>query len=769
MLRNIRILLQSVFNNKVMLVSYLIIVVLSCSSIVKLFALILKALETVPLNADMLPSLEVANRTLTTSILLFAFFLFFTYESAARAVTKNLLEPASAMRRGRPKLFFAIFFTNTILLFIINMMQLIINLIFLNGVAVYDVPIRIHVIVSILFNNFVIPCIAILLGIVAAFIKNRMRAYLFLIGIVFLISPSSRWLSYTLDGVLPGMMQVMTPFFDLFNLLPPSLDAMPNSVFGFSLLPYRLELAAIWFFGLMAVMLSLLARKRNRRASFLRLSSMILAIAALVFYMQPSSIVSFARGHRDSVMADLNYYENYAAKELLSEFVVKSCELDLRVGQMLHATVSMTVEPADLEKYQFTLYHNYKVNRVMTSDDEELTFEQDGDYLTVFNPKQLDVDSLIISYAGVSNRFFATRQGTYLPGFFCYYPRAGFHRIYDNDFEFLPLIEPSPIEFHVNIDSNLTFYSNLEKTDHNEFFGVSTGLTLVSGFYREVDVQRVRLILPSVEWRDGLFSSTWFDYVEQGMKKGIITSEIKSVFVVEPIRARSMTERMSEYSDHLVIQSFRELFEFYDQQTLPYYKQALFEILKFEERNPGEIEMRAIGVGWDPIEKNYAEEDPTTTQEWNYSFLADLFTQKGKANVLNACQHYLDNEEDTRFEMAFLLSLYDALPDLSSEQRYERDQQLLSDVLTEIDNNRGMVEQMVSSIRSTASGEQENSIEQFRISAQHLLDFDFRVLVFDILDTHGEEKGRQSIQALLDAPFQDKDIRTLLRALINGG
>ena len=356
-----------------------------------------------------------------------------------------------------------------------------------------------------------------------------------------------------------------------------------------------------------------------------------------------------------------------------------------------------------------------------------------------------------------------------MTGLICYYPRAGFHPVYDSKHEFIPLYESSPVQYNVNIKSNLAFFCNLPKTGYNRFSGRSNGLSLVSGFFREAEVGDIRLILPSIEWKDNALSSNWQSLIEQGVNRNIITPDIETIFVVDPLRASSMAERMSEYSDHLIVQSLPELFEFYALQKLPYYKQDLFSLIEDEEKHPGEIEMRAIASGWDPTGKNYADEDPIITTESSYSFLADLFEEKGKANVLDACRDYFIDDNDTLSETEFLLSLYDEIPNLSPQERFERDQQLLRAVINETDESRGQIEEAVSYIRSTAAGhdEESRSFEPFRISAQHLLDFDLRVLVLDVLAAQGEAMGRQSIEKLLTTPFRGDTIRDLLRVLRN--
>ena len=152
-------------------------------------------------------------------------------------------------------------------------------------------------------------------------------------------------------------------------------------------------MAAIWFFGFTTVLLTFLVRKRNRRTSWLRFISLILTVVSIVIFLQPSSIVSFARGHRDTVMADSLYVQNHSAKESLPDFVITSVDLNLRVGQMVHAVASISVEPSALSAYRFTLYHNYKVNRVTTTDYIELSFEQESDYLSILNPERLMLDT----------------------------------------------------------------------------------------------------------------------------------------------------------------------------------------------------------------------------------------------------------------------------------------------------------------------------------------------------------------------------------------
>lgn len=166
------------------------------------------------------------------------------------------------------------------------------------------------------------------------------------------------------------------------------------------------------------------------------------------------------------------------------EFAITEYKMDLTISNELHAAVELTVDDPDLENYDFTLYHGYKLKSVSGADGQPVPFVREGDYITVSPPP--GARSLLFQYAGKSPKYFANRQAIALPGYFAWYPRAGRQEIWSQANNSYVIDLPSTdSKYTVTIRSNLRVYSNLPGA-HNSFQGKSNGLTLLAGMYNQV-------------------------------------------------------------------------------------------------------------------------------------------------------------------------------------------------------------------------------------------------------------------------------------------
>ncbi len=171
--------------------------------------------------------------------------------------------------------------------------------------------------------------------------------------------------------------------------------------------------------------------------------------------------------------------------------------MELKLSNVLHADVKVSVSPSDLDIYGFTLYHGYKVKEVKDESGRALKFKQTGDWIEVETAGE--TSSLTFSYDGYSNTHYSNGQGAALPGTFAYYPRAGYVVCADdNGYEYLMLDEPT--QFNVKIKNRKKFFTNLDRTGKNTFSGKTAGLTIVGGFYKEDKIGDTNLVYTYVGW-----------------------------------------------------------------------------------------------------------------------------------------------------------------------------------------------------------------------------------------------------------------------------
>ena len=123
--------------------------------------------------------------------------------------------------------------------------------------------------------------------------------------------------------------------------------------------------------------------------------------------------------HRDAAAFEQAAYDGGEKVEEDVDFQVTSYEMDIRFGRELSAVVGMELgDGAVLPQYTFTLFHGYEVSDVQDAEGRLLDYVQDGDWVTIGNPDQVDCSSITVSYHGSSPAFYANRNDCFLPGFF---------------------------------------------------------------------------------------------------------------------------------------------------------------------------------------------------------------------------------------------------------------------------------------------------------------------------------------------------------------
>ncbi|WP_207642077.1 hypothetical protein [Syntrophomonas zehnderi] len=276
---------------------------------------------------------------------------------------------------------------------------------------------------------------------------------------------------------------------DFFTIVPLELGSTFEvaPLYGFPMEPYRWMLAVFWLlFPLTLILYECIAGKKKKM--ILAVSSLLLLLAVGLFSLRGSTLLMDMRTTSFVIGDNMYYTEMGHGPAVLAEnpkkFAIKKYIMDFTVSNELHAVVDLTVDNPNLEKYDFTLYHGYKLKSISTADGKPVPFVREEDYLTV-SPAP-DTDRLVFRYYGKSPKYYANCQGITLPGYFAYYPKAGKHEIWsqvNNSYVFdLPSTDS---EYIVSIHSNLKVFCNLEG-NNNSFQGKSNGLTLLAGMYSQV-------------------------------------------------------------------------------------------------------------------------------------------------------------------------------------------------------------------------------------------------------------------------------------------
>ena len=354
-----------------------------------------------------------------------------------------------------------------------------------------------HVLAHIVINFFVVPLIGTLLGAVLAIYAKRGVAYIVLLVITFFSSPAVNGFCadlYYSTGISANRWLRVFPF-----MTPSSFFYTPNIAYGYSLRPYRLFAFLMWILVLCALLLFFFARNRyGKHFLVLGVACLTLGLGCAPIVLQNNSDNIEEIESTEEVGGEIRYYiiNKTSPPDACPEFKITSYDMELKLSNVLHAEVKVSVSPSNLDIYGFTLYHGYKVKEVKDESGRDLKFRQNDDWIEVESAGE--TSSLTFTYSGYSNTHYSNGQGASLPGTFAYYPRAGYVTCYgDTGYETLTLDEPT--QFDVKIKNRKKFFTNLNRTGKNTFSGKTTGLTIVGGFYKEDKIGDTNLVYTYVD------------------------------------------------------------------------------------------------------------------------------------------------------------------------------------------------------------------------------------------------------------------------------
>ena len=343
-----------------------------------------------------------------------------------------------------------------------------------------------HTLGNVFLNDYMIMRLGIFIGGSLAIMKNRIVTYSIMTLFTIAVSPFATSMAYLIDAAsLDKKARVGMAAFksiSLFYILPRfDLKWMPRAEFGESLLPYRFFIIGFWSFLFVTVLL--ITRRYKKRKIVV---SSFLCAAMLLGYLYPSSRMeqtfdAYRNGVPDSVYCSSGEYKEKIQK---ADYTIKEYDMDLSIRQNLSATMVMKVSKS-LAEYHMTLYRKYKVLGVKDQDGNGLEYEQKGDYITVFNREKRKINEISMTYRGSSADCYANYQGCYLPGYYMYYPRAGYMRVYDVNYGMIvPNFVDENTKFKVRVSPGGKYISNLPKVD-GVYVGTCDGFTLLKGFYKE--------------------------------------------------------------------------------------------------------------------------------------------------------------------------------------------------------------------------------------------------------------------------------------------
>lgn len=597
------------------------------------FRLIYSCTRIIPEVAGPLGYLQLS---LEMSVFSFVFFMFVAYEYLNKVKQNSAEELLKTTKNGYVRYYFNAFSVLFTISAVYTVVFFIVNIAVYFSLNINDTQYFAHIVLNILLNILWVSVLAILIGGTFSFLKSRIVSYVLMVLIVFVSTPVFLLIS---ESIYAGTGVNISSFCNFFNIFPPLTDWTPFLTFGYSLLPYRVELLAFWtFLFLMFLSVSIFA-KRKAKYFYMPIVCVVVCCVSLVLYFQPASKVA---SDSFSLFSDQFYYDEHEQQTSEPLFEVERYDLKIDIDRQLEVEANIFVDKSDLDEYDFTLYHGYKIDKVTDKNGKELEFKQDGDYFTVENNDE-GLSEICISYAGSAPRFFSNSQGTSLPGWFAYYPQAGKHEIFiRKSMHFNRIFCPYETEFNVNINSPKTVYCNLEKSG-DSFSGRSNGLTLVSGFYRTVNCDGIEVVYPYLR---AFKPSDIENYIKEYKELGVIDENHKKLLIFADFNFGSVYEMYCEFEDHIATVEISGLTDLSVTQSVPEYKLSLNRAYRIYKED-----VEAFNIHVD------SRKDFPNSQENVYILLSEKMSQENCKELEEKIEKYLADDSDTTDQVTFLKNL----------------------------------------------------------------------------------------------------------------
>ncbi len=332
--------------------------------------------------------------------------------------------------------------------------------------------------------------IAILLGWLLARRMNKIIGYVCLLLFCIMISPNmvSNFNYLMVFGVK------VTRFLKEFYIMPEIImeDGMMivNSV---TLIPIHFSHMFRGLFWLFVFIGGIAGCYSFKWKKVLGVAFICMAVGSFCGMLQPASYYSINDTYDET---DANTYpylyyvtQEHEQKEKEAAYVFHRYDMDVRLGEQMKVRVVMEPSEKKLDTYDMTLYHLYKIVQVTDQNGKELSYERQGDYLSIYNDSK-SLEKIVMTYQGGCANFYSNKEELYLSAGFPYYPVPGFHIVYDKEEQmYLDNRLDTEADFDITFSSVSKIYSDLPEISEKHFAGKSRGALFVSGFFDEEELR----------------------------------------------------------------------------------------------------------------------------------------------------------------------------------------------------------------------------------------------------------------------------------------
>lgn len=449
----------------------------------------------VPSNLSQIQALSFSEYNLCFAAIVFIMFLFTSHYYFSQARKNEFLECASVTATGKNGFILNQFSVMLTLALITCGVSFLMSIIFSFKDPNADGAYFLHCTKISILYFFLANIIAILIGLLCSTIKKTAAAYLILIICSFVFSPMTNRLT---GEIYNRSDESIYPLWRIFEIFPKTLS-YDTAASGINANIKSLSIIVFWIslFAIIA-MFTVFSFRIKRAKQIAATICLIVFVLSGAGTLMPYSSISL---DTNSLGSDAEHYvfqdpENFVIqKNEKPNFEITGYDMNFKIKNLLSGDVTVKVDNPNLTEYHFTLYYGYKLKSVTNSNGEKLKYDRDGDYITIHT--DAPTESFNFKYKGFSQVFYSNSQSSNLLGGFAYYPINGFRYVYSlADQGSIRTKLSKSVPMSVKVDCGKTMFSNLESTEKNTFEGTSDSLTLVSGFYKEINTDGVRMIYP---------------------------------------------------------------------------------------------------------------------------------------------------------------------------------------------------------------------------------------------------------------------------------
>ncbi|HAZ91409.1 MAG TPA: hypothetical protein DCX21_05490 [Eubacterium sp.] len=170
-----------------------------------------------------------------------------------------------------------------------------------------------------------------------------------------------------------------------------------------------------------------------------------------------------------------------------SPFKIDSYDMDIKFTHMMSVKCDIKISPEDANKeaYDFTLYHSFRVSKVLYNG-KKISYKRDGDYISV---GKLGEGVLSIYYYGTHDDCSANSRNIALSEYCPYYPTAGKKMVHrsegvNNDYDSLYRVKVNVKDIYTNLDQKSTYV----------YEAVCNGPYIMKGYFEEVEVDGYKVV-----------------------------------------------------------------------------------------------------------------------------------------------------------------------------------------------------------------------------------------------------------------------------------